>query len=394
VEELKDILGKHDVVEHYSTNPDTLFAENRAAYDCLYSLDVLYRRGLEAGQLKHSITDWLAQTHGTERWPKEQLYSIFTAAIVNARKFLSYLLYEFIPQDLRFPFSSDGVASPTTDPAELLQIIWQPMGNPRLHSYRTYEAFLTWVLGRRYMWMWQKVQPIASRLRDLTLCLEERLFTGNGDQPRKEIITSFCDVQNAYRWSSTPTAHCVNHLVSTRSAEINGRPCKVLYDGRVKDEQSVFRKCLVKGVGAEYIGNDYCAVTLVTFSAEDYHALRRRLREEIFPDGALVGNLRVNGKSHVRNAFSSDLYWPEEQFIGLFQGQFIEVQLFLYPPFFNRLFSAGEENHYSYRLKQVWPLLQLFFPTEHYLIEWNEMTYGRLKALQLGRILTCIQPTE
>lgn len=388
MEDLKCVLAGADILERVRDDAEALERENPHGYRKLLRLWNLYQRTLNRppGDAKKIVGRWLQKTAGPS-FIERQAYEAFQAATITVKGFLAELIREFIPESLRFPFTSDGVSMPTSDPAELLHLIWDPPGDPEFSRLRAFEAGLFWHLGMRYLLMRLKTQPLESYLREFTLWLEQDLFVDGHGQKRGGYVTAFYDPSDDNHYSEADTGHQLTQQVSYRFIRTGRRHyIKVLYESRVKQENDAFRKSLVKNMADQPVINDYCACTIVVFSIDDLNILRQLLRERIFVNGDAITNAKLNGIGGKPNPYTSGISPPEEQFVAFVYGGQIEVQIFLYPNYFNRHFSTGPENHHLYRLNQVWPLFSLFFPTELYLIDWNDKTLQRLRALQLGRI--------
>lgn len=388
MKDLIPVLSQPDIMERFKKNPQEVQKTNPQGYEKIMCLNYLYQqlRGKTQKQGQRLIAQHLSLTAGNKISPAH-VYEEFHSAIKASKEFIAGLIREFVPDIFRFPFTSDGVSMPTSDPLELLKIMWNPPGNPAYTLLRSFEASLFWQLGMRYLIMRLVNQPLESQLRELTLWLEEQFFNANNSIGRAGVVTSYYDPKNLNRFTKKNTGREINQIVSYRFIQTKDETIRVLYEGRIKNESDIFRKSLLKSRAENPIASDYCAISIVFFSDKDYQKARDSLRNQIITNGAAIADLCFNGEgSKGVNHYSSHKFHPKEQFFAFVRGGWIEFQIFLYPNYFNRKFSLGEENHHLYRLSQVLPLLKLFFPAELYLISWNKKTYARLQALQIARI--------
>lgn len=378
MKDLIPVLGGHwDIMNDFLAEPDKLKRKNPHGYHKIERLHELYQtvRRTPERDRRRVITEFLAKTTG-RRIESDRVYDAFEAAIRFGCGFLESLVLEFLPEGLHYPFTSDGVVTPTSDPMEILELIWDPPGSPEYRPLRCYQARLFWHLGMRVLLMNLANQPLASQLRDITLWLEEQLFSRDHGRSRSAIITSSCDPNNFYRYSETPTETCVQNLVSYRYIAVPGSNAlvPVLYNGRIKTPHALLRKVLLKSAGEIPVARDYCAMTLVFLSEEGYRQATPILRRSIFPNGDAIIDLDLNGEGgKSTNAHTSGASAPEEKFIAYMYGALTEVQIFRrYSHYFNRRFSLGKENHHLYRMEQVLTLLRVFYPKALYLVDWDD----------------------
>ncbi|MDP3244743.1 MAG: hypothetical protein Q8M83_03760 [bacterium] len=393
--ELVHVLQPHDLSKQFIADQRALEKKWPFAYEKLYRLHQLYLsvkdKQPEIGQ--EIIAQHILQTAGNLLTPATA-YAAITSAIKAAKAFLASMVHEFIPELFRLPFTSDGVSTPTDDPLELLKIIWNPPGCSNFASLRSFEANLFWHLGMKYLLMRLQQKPLESQLRDLTLWLENDLFVTAPDaQNQQTIITCDYDPQNANRFSTFRTGHQLLFPIFYRLIEVEdarGRKKQVLviYESRIKKEPDLFRKILLYSKDEIPLAGDSCAITLVCFSEEECQLVMEKLRRSFFNNGGAITNLKIKGNGGKENSFSSSLSEPETKFRAFVHGGLVECQIFLFPNFFNRHLSLGEENHHLYRLSQVLPLFALFFPPALYGISWSDdAVKQRLRDLQIHRIM-------
>ncbi len=392
MKDLEPILVPFDLIERFLRDPAGA-GLNPHGYIRIRQLYALYEQVQEASTAdgRQTIANHLEQTMGS-KFGNTDHYTALHLGIKTARGFLEHLVQEFIPNCMRFPFTSDGVVTPTSDPLEMLKLIWQPQGDPSYRSLRNFEALTLWSLGHRAMLIDRvSQQPLPSQLRELTLRLESEsngLFCTSSLLPRASVIQSFCNPQDSYRHTEQPTNVVVDHTISYRHIKVGDTYIRVLYHGRIKDEYGILRSTLLKSKAEIPVARDFCGVTFVFRSNKDYLLAEPILFERVFPNSSAWMDLRIdgNGKKEA-NAHSSDHSPPLMQFFTCIVGALTEVQIFLYPNWFNRQCSEGTENHHLYRLKQVIRLFRLFFPKELYLIDWDDTVVNeQLRNVQLGRI--------
>jgi hypothetical protein len=344
---------------------------------------------------KQIIGDWLGQSFSPEQIAPNELYSSFREAIRKARDFRESLIREFVPDTLRFPFTSDGMVSVTNDPTQLLKTIFAPPGDPFYNDIRSFEALVIWSLGNRYLLM--KVNNEKWRtdehLRRITLLLEDTLFNpGEGIRPRKEILRVFYNPMDAYRFASfilQETLPVIEYQVFYRLIRTENREVPVLYDGREKKDEDAFRKTLLLSKGEMPIVFDQRAISLTFMSKEALLAVRKILFEKLICNGVMISDWKINGHGGKKvNQKSSEKYAADEQFKVYLNGGLLEVQLFTFGNYFNQKLSLGEENHKFYRLGQLLDLLPLIFPASLY-IDWEDPKIKKkLYDLQKARLMS------
>ncbi|MDD5043711.1 MAG: hypothetical protein PHD51_03545 [Patescibacteria group bacterium] len=361
------------------------------SWDSLMMLWNLYQAVAEVsdGEGEMEIVDWLVSTFGC-KIPEDSVYREFTEAIKAAKGFRAGLIREFVSAIYRFRFTSDGVAKPTDDPLKLLKIMWEPEGDERYSEVRSFDAGLFWHLGMRYLLMRvMNDNRVGEQLRETTLTLEERLFDGKAE--RKMAADSLlvrCDPKNNYRFDLKGSRRVIIPL-EFRYIKAGKKVYKVLYENRVKTENDVFRKSLTNNAADNPRARDSCAISLIFFSEEDLRAVwEERLCKDIFSNPDAVSNVVIRGKRkpEEKNHHTSREFFPEMKFISFFCGGILEVQLHLFPKYFNHKYSMGEENHHLYRLRQIQSLLRAAFPSEFY-IDWDDKKIqNSLIAKQKGAI--------
>jgi len=396
VKDLAPLLIPSNLTQMFVDNETQIRKDYPIAWSKLKSLHALYERIRRKNfeQAKRIITNWLFLTTG-EKIDSKYLYENFTQAISAAKDFKQAIIREFIPDSIRFPFTSDGLVIPAIDPVEILRIIWDPPGDKRYRLIRSFTALVHWNLGIRYLLMRTHRKDYAKQLSSLTLWLEKNMFVGDAiNMPFRENVNVRFDPNNCNRFSSFGVhddGNCLNLTLWYRFIETDDRLIKVLYDSRIKKEEDNFRKTLVKSKAEFPVNHDACAITLVFFSKEDLDKAYVKMTEpeSIFGNGAVTSNTKINGKGGKRhNKHSSELSPPEMQFLVYVQGELLEVQLFTFDNYFNRKLSLGPENHCRYRLQQILPLLRILFPADLF-INWDEANiYRLLEAFQLAKIRT------
>ena len=398
MEDLRAVLSPGDVIETYlrgeydRINPITLEHLNR-----LHAL-FLKIKDLPTEQAVLIITDWLNLCF--PEIPKTQVYQCFSDAIAGAKDFREALVREFCLLNERFPFTSDGLIRPTNDPVKLLNLCWTPLNSPHYNQARSFEAHLFWHLGMRYLLMKVKNKGIYERLPEITLWLEEHLFDQAKAIDAGKRLRIHYDPENFCRYSNDPQKPYFWHETWCRHIAVNGRQIEVLFEGREKKAEDIFRKILLKSQGGAPAITDTCAITLVFFNEQDLQETYELLKEKIFVSGDLVSNLRYNcnGK-HKGNSYSSGIANPHYHFLVHFFGGPLEVQIFLIDHWINRKFSLGPENHRLYRLNQVLELLKVLMPHEIFHFDWDDsLRMAKMIALQKAVIkstfceITCSSP--
>jgi hypothetical protein len=400
MKDLKPILDPPDLILRYRDDPEAVAKKYPKSSQLIRPLFNLYQkiRHLSQAQAKKVITESLSYDVG-KRIEKGRIYEEFTRAISAAKDFRQSIIREFVPDALRFPFTSDGVVNPIVDPVILLRMMWEPPGDPRYATRRSFLANVFWNLGLRYFVMRLENTYPEKHLSDLTLWFERELFiTANATEDQHYLETALIsyDPDNANRYvESLPLTvsqtgqNCLNLMLGYRFIKVGNRVVRCLYDSRVKQEADIFRKVLSKSQAEKPVAHDTCAISFVFFSEEDLRVGFEALTDRIFTNSAMIYNLRHrsrHGKSH--NDFTGGDAPPELQFLVYALGGIIEVQIFLFPNYFNRRFSLGDENHHLYRTRQIQPILNCLFPTELYL-DWNDQTIQKmLKEMQLQKIRT------
>ena len=395
MKDVAPLLKPTDLTQMFLTDETKLRIENPIAWTHLRSLYSLYQKveKKSADQARRAIADWLHLTTG-EKIEKKYLYENFGQAIAAVKDFKQALIREFVPDAIRFPFTSDGIINPTIDPAEILTIIWRPPGDERYRRMRSFVALVYWHLGIRFLMMRIHHKDYSRQLSGLTLWLEKNLFVAEQvEKPYRENITVRYDPANLNRFAGLgacdETQNCLTLALWYRFINTENRLIKVLYDSRIKKEEDNFRKTLVQSKAELPINNDACGITMVFFSRDDLNAAYERMTEPhgIFGNGAVISNVKINGHGGKRrNEYSSTVSPPEMQFLVYVQGEVLEVQLFIFDHYFNRKLSFGPENHHLYRLQQSLPLLKLLFPADLF-VDWDNPNIIKLiEALQTAKI--------
>lgn len=397
MKDLAPLLQPPDLIQRFLQNEEEVRQEYLIAWVKLRSIHALYKkiRGKTCEQARKIITQWLSLTTG-EKIATEYLYDHFTKAIGAAKDFKQSLVREFVPDAIRFPFTSDGLVNPTIDPVEILRIIWNPPGDECHQPLRSFVAMVHWLLGIRYLLMRIQHKNYAKQLSSLTLWLEKNMFVGKTvDLPFREnvIIKYNPDDHNRFDCFADQASgeNCLMLTLWYRFIDIDGRVIKILYDSRIKKEEDNFRKTLVKSKAESPVSHDTCAISMVFFSKADLNAAYLKMIDSggIFGNGAVILNTKINGqggKSH--NQYSSMKSSPEMQFLIYVQGEILEVQLFTFTNYFNRKLSLGPENHHLYRLQQVFPLLKILFPATLFFRWEDKKVFSWLEAFQRAKIQT------
>ena len=395
MKDLVTILAPYDQIFRFHDDPESVKKNNPLSWTQIRMLQNLYLKIKKVSQSKAEkiITEYLANVLGN-KIEKGNIYLAFFQAIQSAKDFRQSLIREFIPDIARFPLTSDGVVNPTTDPVTLLKIMFDPPGDARYKKLRSFTANAIWHLGQRFLIMRTENHHPESQLRDLTLWFEKDLFAnGNINEREKETVTIIHDPKNFNRFvkfgNGDETENVINLMLEYRFIKVNGRAIKVLYDSRVKKEEDIFRKTLVKSQGDTPVTNDTCGISMVFFSDEDADAGFIQLTQKVFTNNAAISNLRLEGSGgETTNCYSANKSDPKFKFLVRANGAIVEVQIFTFNHYFNRRLSTGCENHHLYRLRQIIPLLRVLCPKELY-YDWDHPNVVQLiEALQMQKIRT------
>jgi len=315
--------------------------------------------------------------------PEGQVYQCFADAINGGKDFHKALVREFVLPNEHYPFTSEGYIRPTNDPVKLLRLCFLRPDNPHYNLTRVFEAHLFWHLGMRYLLMKVKNKGIYERLPEITLWLEDHLFSSGPTIDTWQALKIHYDPDNYCRWSANPEHPYFWHETWFRHITLLGRIIKVLFEGREKKAEDIFRKVLLKSQGGAPLVADTCAITLVFFNEQDLKDVYEFLKENVFVSSDLISHLRMNGFGHHNNGHSSDKARPYYHFIVHFFGGPLEVQLFLIENWVNRKFSMGPENHRLYRLNQVLPLMEVLMPFGIFPFDWqNPVRVAKMIGLQ------------
>jgi len=367
--------------------------------DRLWHLYQLIKTSAYPNAAKDHITAHLSKAISEDEIPREKLYAELTCVIDDAKNFLKSLTREFIPKSMRFPFTSDGLVSPTHDPYEILEMIWEIKGNPDFFEIRSFEAHRLWRLAIRFLLMKVIAEKNRPHLCEITKMLENELFLSGNSIYTDQCLRVRYDPDNYNRFlalESNGTDNFIEYPCLIRTiADEDDHQIKVLYIGREKDDFAIARKMFLKSKATEPIPSDQSGIMIVFFSKEDFVIGNKKIMQ-IFPIAEAVSDLRANGKGQTRkNEFSSNKFNPERHFRVRVQGGWLEVQMFLFENFYNRNFSLGPENHLFYRLSQVLELFKLFYPKELFGIDWDdEKIKAKLHHKQYMRALSEFHTTE
>lgn len=352
-------------------------------------------------QIKHLNNDdkaqqllrqWLLKSFGNKL--NVDPYCAFRNSIIKARDFREGLIREYIPDILKFNFTSEGIVRATSDPVQILKMCFEPVGDPNYKVIRSFEALSLWELGQRFLLMELSNEYIRAEehLSKITLWLEENLFSDGEEALRNDVLKITYNPKDKYRFStlSDQNLPSIDYPVTFRIINIHDQKIRVLYDGRDKREDDIFRKTLLQSKGEFPVVFDQRAISLIFLTLADLNFTRTYIEEEIFSNGAMRFNWRINGQGGKKNNnFSSNFYAPIEQFIVYHLGGLLEVRINTLEKYFNEKFSLGEESHKFYRLNQVLPILELLFPVELFKTNWkDEAIITRLKNLQKLKILS------
>jgi hypothetical protein len=370
---------------------------SRSHAEILFSLFQAVSRSKNQSQKRQIITNWMKNSIRPEQIHPSALYSAFRQSIKKARDFRESLIREFVPDLYKFPFTSDGIVRVTDDPAQLLTMVFDPPGDPFFKKIRSFEALVFWILSLRYLLMSVNNNYLQEQehLRKITLFLEDKFFTPGGDRALRQqpLIVSY-DPKNEYRFAGIGEIQGFpNELYAScfRIITINNRKIHVLFDGRDKREEDVFRKILLKSRGEMPIAFDQHAISLTFISKEDLEDARGKIFSALFSNGAYIFNWKQNGIGGKKTNPASSNKFQIEQLKGYVQGALLEVQISTLENAFNSRFSMGEENHKFYRLSQLMPFFRLIFPQEYY-IDWDSTpVQEKMHALQKARILSNFQ---
>lgn len=393
--DLVHILTPHDLLAQFTNIPDKLRAKRPVSWEQAYRLWHLYSQIQETrttNQAKETIRAWLKRSLPVTENPYRQLQQ----AIIAAKDFREALVEDFVPDAIRFLFTSEGLVRATNDPVELLKLCWAPAGDQHYNGIRSFEANVFWQLGNRYLLMNLLNETTAVRLPQITLWLENELFHSGLDEiQRQETINIVYDPNNENRFVEITQGQPENVLrmfLWVRLIKTADRVIKVLYDGREKTRNGIFRKSLLKSQGEQPFFSDQSAISLVCLSDQDVEDLNMLLMTKIFPNASVISNFRINGQGGKKvNQHTPTKSLPDKHFVVMTPYGQLEVQIFTFENYFNRNLSCGEENHRLYGLRRILPLIQLFFPKELY-VDWqNPEIASMLKNFQLNMIRTNFQ---
>lgn len=398
MKDLTPLFSPPDLIWRFTDNPEQVKHDQPISWHLLRLLHNLYRqiRNVPDGRAKQIITDHVAQIVG-HKIERRFIYKEFVEAIQAAKDFRQSLIREFVPDAVRFPLTSDGVVNTTNDPLTLIRLIWEPPGDPRYRTLRSFTANVLWHLGIRYLLMHIENKHPESQLRDLTLQLEKNLFDpAPPDKRNQETVNIRIDPSNENRFVNFVPAgelksddHVLRLMLEYRYIRHQDSLIPLLYDSRVKKEDDIFRKTLVKSQAENPTAFDICAISMVFFNANDLERGFEVLTDRIFRDGGSFSSLMIDGNGHkAKNRFSAKTAEAQMKFIVRYNGGLIEVQMLLFPQYFNRRLSLGPENHHFYRLRQILPLLECLFPSTLF-VKWdNPEVLKILEAMQRQKIMT------
>lgn len=383
MKDLSKLIPCPDLVVNFQKDPQSFKESNPETWENLINLYGLSEeiRKKSAIRGRQIIARWLLRTMGNMVKTRD-IYGEFESAIIAVKRFRFHLVREFIPDVLRFPFTSDGIAMPTNDPLELLKMIWLPEGAECLEESRSFDAYLCWQLGVRYLLMRASNNLVGEQLKKFTLLLETDLFVDDILEKSAEIV--YYNPKNFCRFA-TKGKHKTEVILRKRLIQDQYRTLRVMYENRVKTEDDVFRKILLRGTLANPAVTDICALSFIFFSEEDSERGAEILREKIFSKGGIITN-RKSRRDENKNIYSASESLPEQKFIVFINGGWVEAHIYSFPQWFNRRFSLGEENHHLYRLRQVVDLFKIIYPKELY-IDWGDPAINNLlRGLQISRI--------
>lgn len=398
LKDLQPLFHPADLLLRFAENQNQVRKEFPISWHLLRLLYNLYQqiKDVNERQGRQIITDHIAKIV-EPKIERRFIYREFVEAIQAAKDFRQLLIREFVPDAVRFPLTSDGVINPTNDPLTLLHLMWNPPGDQRYRVLRSFTANVFWHLGLRYLLMRIVNKHPESQLRDLTLQLEKNFFDSTPQPGRaKETVNIVYDQENENRFVALnrdikcdTTDDCLRLMLEYRFVTHNGRTVPLLYDSRVKKEDDIFRKTLVKSQAENPTAFDVCGITMVFFQEADLYLGLETLTDRIFQDTGSFSSLSIDGNgSKYINRFSDHHATAQIKFLVRHQGALIEVQMLLFPQYFNRRLSLGQENHHFYRLRQIIPLLECLFPKELF-IDWQDPEILKiLDAMQRQKIMT------
>ncbi|MFZ5365087.1 MAG: hypothetical protein ACOZBH_02730 [Patescibacteria group bacterium] len=382
-----------DLLLRYAMDKEKIAREYPKGFEHAQSMDRLFRAiaSQEVSDARMAISGWLEQTVG-DAFPADILYDIFTEAIQEAKGFREELLREFVPEKVRFVFTSEGICRPTNDPINLLRIMHDPPGNSIYRRIRSFEANLFFSLGMRYLIMLMKNKSREAFLSDLTEILESDFFSRDCHGEFRRILEIVYDKNNYHRFvkfleAGESAKHIFRWPLWFRKISVYGRDMYVLYDSRDKRMQDVFRKTLLDSTAANPIAADVNAITFVFLSEEDLKQAFELLTSKIFTNFVGVVKYRIDGDGDT-NGYSARTNAPNRHFKVWHRGRLVEVQMFLFGNYFNRKFSIDESNHHLYRLRQVCDVLPMLAPQDVYNVDWkDEELLRQMHQLQIYRSL-------
>ena len=374
----------------FKKSPEKLKETDRIAYDNLFRYHYLYLKikDKEKAEAANIIALWLSKTVNTEDIEFKNMYHELTQAIKSAKRLVMSIVREFMPGSYRFSVSSDGVVRNTNDPIELIRLLFQEKGDPGYAEMRSFEALVNITLGVRYLLTDIENSKREGRLSNYSIWLEKHLFHRT-ERSKQELLSIVYDPNNKNRFVKFGQGqNSIEFEAWYRYIKIKDTLIKVMYNGRTKQTEDIFRKVVLTSEGGTRIVDDAQGITLVFMNEDDFEITHDYLMREIFPNAAAISDIQMPDNSSQGNGFSAKISTPQRQFIAHTFAGTMEVQLILYRDYFNRKLSLGEENHLLYRLRQILPLLELLFPTELHKVDWkNKDLIKKMEQLQINRLL-------